>query len=37
MKDLDDENFIINFNQTYKPSTYHLLTDHITKAYKSNK
>ena len=37
MKNSDDENFIINFNQTYEPSTYHLLTDHITEIYESNK
>ena len=37
MKDLNDEDFITDFNQTYEPSTYHLLTDCITEAYKSNK
>ena len=37
MEDSDDENFTINFNQTYEPSTYHLLTDCITEVYEGNK
>ena len=37
MKNSNNENFIINFNQIYKPSTYHLLTDCIIETYESNK
>ena len=37
MKDSDNEDFTTDFNQTHKPSTYHLLTDHITEVYESNK
>ena len=37
MEDSDNEDFTTNFNQTHKPSIYHLLTDHITEVYKGNK
>ena len=37
MKDSDDEDFIINFNQTYKFNTYHLLINCITEIYEDNK
>ena len=37
VKDSNDEDFIINFNQIYEPSTYHLLTDHIIEIYEGNK
>ena len=36
VEDSDDENFIINFNQTHEPSIYHLLTDCITEVYEGN-
>ena len=36
MEDSDDKDFIINFNQTHEPSTYHLLTDCITEIYEGN-
>ena len=37
VKNSDNKDFTTDFNQTYEPSTYHLLTDHITEAYKNNK
>ena len=37
MKNSNNENFITNFNQTHEPSTYHLLTNHITEVYEGNK
>ena len=36
MKNSNNEDFIINFNQIYELSIYHLLTNHITEIYEGN-
>ena len=36
VKNSDDEDFIIDFNQIHEPNTYHLLTDCITETYEGN-